>query len=125
MRSQIHQPQAAEPVDCVIRKVLVVDDSRLQRRIVSASLARWGFQVSEAASGTEALQMCQQDAPDLIIRDWMMPEMNGLELCRAFRELPREDYGYFILVTSKSEKEEIALGLDAGADDFLTKPVNP
>lgn len=125
MNLQNLQSQTAEPVDCVIRKVLVVDDSRLQRRIVSASLARWGFQVSEAASGTEALNMCRQDAPDLVISDWMMPKMNGLEFCRAFRELPREDYGYFILLTSKSEKDEVALGLDAGADDFLTKPVNP
>ena len=54
----------------------------------------------------------------------MMPGMTGLEFCREFRGLPREDYGYFILLTSKSEKEEIARGLDAGADDFLTKPVN-
>ncbi|MFN3210446.1 MAG: PP2C family protein-serine/threonine phosphatase [Roseovarius sp.] len=108
-----------------IRRVLVVDDSRLQRRIVNAALSRLGLEVVEAASGTEALAICETVQPDLVISDWMMPGMNGLDLCRAFRALPREDYGYFILVTSKSEKEEVALGLGAGADDFLTKPINP
>ncbi|WP_152496985.1 PP2C family protein-serine/threonine phosphatase [Roseovarius sp. THAF8] len=108
-----------------IRRVLVVDDSRLQRRIINAALSRLGLDVVEAGSGTEALAICEAAPPDLVISDWMMPGMNGLELCRAFRALPREDYGYFILVTSKSEKEEVALGLDAGADDFLTKPINP
>ncbi|HGG64816.1 MAG TPA: response regulator, partial [Rhodobacteraceae bacterium] len=56
--------------------------------------------------------------------DWMMPGMNGLEFCIAFRELAQDNYGYFILLTSKSEKDEVAHGLDVGADDFLTKPVN-
>ena len=56
--------------------------------------------------------------------DWMMPGMSGLEFCRAFRGLRRESYGYFILLTSKSDKAEVADGLEAGADDFLTKPVS-
>ena len=107
-----------------IRRILVVDDSRVQRKIVSASIRRWGFSVREADSAAEALEMCRLEPPDLVLSDWMMPGMTGLEFCREFRGLPREDYGYFILLTSKSEKEEIARGLDAGADDFLTKPVN-
>ena len=107
-----------------IRQILVVDDSRVQRKIVSASLRRWGFSVTEADSAANALELCRTDPPDLVLSDWMMPGMTGLEFCREFRGLPREDYGYFILLTSKSEKEEIARGLDAGADDFLTKPVN-
>lgn len=108
----------------VVRHVLVVDDSRLQRKILSSSLKRWGFEVTEAASGHEALDLCQQNTPDLVISDWMMPGMDGLEFCSAFRQLPTDRYGYFILLTSKSEKNEVARGLDAGADDFLTKPVN-
>ena len=104
--------------------VLVVDDSSLQRRILAASLTRWGFRVTEAASGQDALQACVVDPPDLVLSDWMMPGMDGLGFCQAFRKLPRDDYGYFILLTSKSEKDEVALGLDCGADDFLTKPVN-
>ncbi|MEP1929903.1 MAG: SpoIIE family protein phosphatase [Paracoccaceae bacterium] len=107
-----------------MRHVLVVDDSRLQRRILCSSLKRWGFEVTEAASGHEALGLCQKSSPDLIISDWMMPGMDGLEFCSAFRRLPADRYGYFILLTSKSEKNEVARGLDAGADDFLTKPVN-
>ena len=105
--------------------VLVVDDSGLQRRILTASLTRWGFRVTEADSGQIALNQCLSDPPDLVISDWIMPGMDGLEFCKAFRDLPREEYGYFILLTSKSEKEEVARGLDCGADDFLTKPVNP
>ena len=107
-----------------IRDVLVVDDSRLQRRIVAALLKKWGYAVREAESGEDALALCAEAAPDLVLSDWMMPGMDGLEFCRAFRDSGREYYGYFILLTSKSEKAEVASGLDAGADDFLTKPVN-
>ncbi|WP_152618457.1 PP2C family protein-serine/threonine phosphatase [Leisingera sp. ANG-Vp] len=107
-----------------IRRVLVVDDSRLQRRILVASLKKWGFEVVEAESGEAAMEICQAETPDLILSDWMMPGMNGLEFCRAFRNRSSEDYAYFILLTSKSEKNEVAEGLDAGADDFLTKPVS-
>ncbi|MEX0305341.1 MAG: PP2C family protein-serine/threonine phosphatase [Leisingera sp.] len=107
-----------------IRRVLVVDDSRLQRRILVASLKKWGFEVIEAESGEAAMEICQAETPDLILSDWMMPGMNGLEFCRAFRSGSSEDYAYFILLTSKSEKNEVAEGLDAGADDFLTKPVS-
>lgn len=115
----------SEHIDCqAIRKVLVVDDSRLQRHILAALLQRWGYIVTEAASGEKALQLCQDIQPDLVLSDWMMPGMTGLEFCRAFRAMPRESYGYFILLTSKSEKDEIAHGLDTGADDFVAKPVN-
>ena len=107
-----------------ITTVLVVDDSRLQRRILASLLKKWGFAVVEAESGDQAIDICRSLNPDLVLSDWMMPGMNGLEFCRAFRERPSEAYGYFILLTSKSEKPEIAQGLDAGADDFLTKPVN-
>lgn len=107
-----------------IRHVLVVDDSRLQRRILAASLQKWGFTITEAESGDEAMEICRESPPDLVLSDWMMPGMTGPEFCRAFRDMPRDSYGYFILLTSKSDKGEIATGLDAGADDFLTKPVN-
>lgn len=108
----------------VPHRVLIVDDSRLQRRILSSSVKRWGFEVFEAASGEEALEICQTVSPDLVLSDWMMPGMNGLEFCDAFRKETVNRYGYFILLTSKSEKNEVAMGLQAGADDFLTKPVD-
>ncbi|CUH79622.1 Phosphate regulon transcriptional regulatory protein PhoB [Tritonibacter multivorans] len=116
--------QDVSPVSGSIRRVLVVDDSRLQRRILVASLKKWGFEVVEAESGEQAMEMCQQELPDLILSDWMMPGMTGIEFCRAFRESSGDGYSYFILLTSKSEKNEVAEGLDAGADDFLTKPVS-
>lgn len=106
-----------------IRKVLIVDDSRLQRRILVASLRKWGFEVLEADSGGEALAICVEGLPDLVLSDWVMPGMSGLEFCRAFRALETDQYSYFILLTSKSEKQEVARGLDAGADDFLIKPL--
>jgi len=105
-------------------RVLVVDDSALQRKLVSVHLKKWGFDVLEASSGKAALKLCKEREIDLVLSDWVMPEMSGLEFCKAFRALPRERYGYFILLTSKSEKNEIAQGLDIGADDFLSKPVN-
>lgn len=107
-----------------LHRVLIVDDSRLQRKILSSSVKRWGFEVHEAGSGEEALQLCKEILPDLVLSDWMMPGMNGLEFCDAFRKLDQDNYGYFILLTSKSEKSEIAMGLEAGADDFVTKPVD-
>ena len=106
------------------RSVLVVDDSRLQRRILSAMLKRWGFDVIEASTGAEALELCKKSRPEFIFSDWMMPELNRPDFCRAFRKLYPNDYSYFILLTSKSKKNDIANGLDSGADDFLTKPVN-
>ena len=124
MRSRVIEKDGQQTGGDVIRRVLVVDDSRLQRRILTASLQRWGFDVREAESGDAALAICAEYAPDLVMSDWMMPGLSGLEFCRAFRQMPRETYGYFILLTSKSDKTEVALGLDAGADDFLTKPVN-
>jgi len=106
-----------------IYKVLLVDDSKAQRRLLRLSLDRWGYDVIEADSGEEALDLCALHSFDIILSDWMMPGMTGLDFCRAFRQLETETYGYFILLTSKSEKEEVAHGLDAGADDFLSKPV--
>lgn len=107
-----------------VRRVLIVDDSRLQRRILLASLKRWGFETVEAETGEEALELCRERHFDLILSDWMMPGMTGPEFCEAFRALDKEAYSYFILLTSKSEKGEIAHGLGAGADDFLIKPVH-
>ena len=106
------------------RHVLVVDDSRAQRHVLSMQLRRWGYEVTECEAAHAALAVCAVAEIDIVISDWMMPGMTGLEFCRRFRGLRRESYGYFVLLTSKSEKTEIADGLEAGADDFLTKPVS-
>ncbi|PCD76409.1 fused response regulator/phosphatase [Pseudothioclava arenosa] len=96
----------------------------MQRRILSAQLARSGYEVIEAGSAEEGLTLCAERAPDIVLSDWVMPGMNGLEFCRAFRDQNRASYGYFVLLTSKNDKNEVAQGLESGADDFLSKPVN-
>jgi CheY-like chemotaxis protein len=117
-------PLSALPHAGAIRRGLVVDDSKLQRKLLSVALKKWGFEVKEAEGGEEALGLAAQNRPDLVLSDWMMPGMSGLELCQRFRELDGDEYTYFILLTSKSDKEEVARGLDSGADDFLSKPVD-
>lgn len=112
-------PAAAGPP-----RILVVDDSRAQRMLLASTLRRSGFEVFEADGGAAALDLMDLHGLRLVLSDWMMPGMTGLDLCRAVRARQGGDYVYFILLTSKSDQAEIAQGLDVGADDFLTKPVN-
>ena len=104
-------------------QALIVDDSKMQRKLLGATLRKWGYDVLEAGSGEEGLELCAQHDVSLVLSDWMMPGMSGTEFCLAFREMAREGYGYFILLTSKGGSVEVAEGLNSGADDFLTKPV--
>ena len=125
MVEQVQRTEAEPPqeVERVLR-VLVVDDSPAQRKMLSKILKKSGFEVFEAESGADALEFCEDFFFDVILSDWMMPEMTGVEFCRKLREIDSQDYSYFILLTSKSDKNEVAQGLEAGADDFLTKPVH-
>ena len=104
--------------------VLVVDDSRAQRHLLARTLESWGYSVLEAESGGQALGICQRMEIGLIISDWMMPGMTGVEFCRAYRQLFDGRPGYFILLTAQNERAVLAEGLDSGADDFLSKPVS-
>lgn len=106
------------------RYALIVDDSRAQRRILAHHLRDWGYITVEAASGTDALALCAEQHFDLVLSDWIMPGMTGVEFCEEFRRRPSEAYSYFILLTSKNDKNAVAEGLDVGADDFLSKPVS-
>lgn len=106
------------------RSVLIVDDSRMQRHILQLQLTRAGYDVRTAASGQEALALCAEQMPDIVMSDWVMPGMDGPGLCQAFRALPRDRHGYFILLTSLNDTVDAARGLDSGADDFLTKPIS-
>lgn len=105
------------------RTVLLVEANPAQRRLFGIQLRLAGYNVVEALTGPDALAICKTIEPDFVLSDWSVPGMTGVELCRAFRALPRSSYGYFILLTAHRMHEEIADGLDAGADDFLTKPI--
>jgi len=104
-------------------KILIADDSIVSRHLLEATLRKWGYEVVVDCDGTEALNALQQEnAPTLAILDWMMPGATGLEICRHIRKRNREPYTYVLLLTSKSQKEDLIEGMDAGADDYITKP---
>lgn len=111
-------------MDRPTRSILIADDSTAQRRMLALQLTRRGFNVTEAVDGNEALSLTRAHDFDIVLSDWMMPGLTGPEFCRAFRALPRESYGYFVLLTARSDTADIADGLESGADDFLTKPVH-
>ncbi len=107
-------------------KVLIADDDPIARDMREAKLSMWDYVVVSASDGKEAWDILQKDdAPRIAVLDWMMPNMNGIELCRKIKEREKASYVFVILLTSKSEKEEIVVGLDAGADDFITKSFDP
>lgn len=104
-------------------KVLIAEDDLISRRVLEANLVEWGYDVIIASDGLEAWELLQKPgAPNLVISDWMMPHMDGLELCRRIRQMESSGYIYFIILTAKGGKEDVIKGLEAGADDFLVKP---
>ena len=107
-------------------KVLIAEDDRVSRRLLEASLTRWGYEVVVTCDGVEAWEALQgTDVPPLAILDWMMPGMDGVAVCRKVRQRGQEPYIYLLLLTTKGRKENIIEGLDAGADDYVTKPFDP
>ncbi len=111
-----------DDAETVPRPILVVDDSRAQRTLLTKTLARAGYATIEAASGEEAMAICRDTEVELVISDWMMPGMSGVEFCRAYRSSRADRPGYFILLTAQTEREVMVEGLESGADDFLSKP---
>jgi diguanylate cyclase (GGDEF)-like protein len=107
-------------------KVLIAEDERITRRILEATLTKWGYDVVSSENGEEALEILKQsDAPKIVILDWMMPKMDGVELCREVRKLSKEPYVYIVLLTAKKKMGDIVEAMDAGADDYMTKPFDP
>jgi two-component system, NtrC family, sensor kinase len=103
-------------------KVLIADDEVVSRRLLQNYLQRWGHEVVAAQDGAEAWSLFQAGEFPIVISDWMMPKMDGLELIRQIRARHRPGYVYAILLTSRSHKEDLVEGMESGADDFLTKP---
>src|SRR5437764_30443 len=103
-------------------KILVADDSAVGRYLLEAFLKDWGYEVTLAQDGAEAWRLFQAGDFPIILTDWMMPEMDGLELIRHIRASRQRGYVYIILLTALSEKENLVRGMEAGADDFMIKP---
>jgi sigma-B regulation protein RsbU (phosphoserine phosphatase) len=104
--------------------VLVVDDQAMQRLIVRRTLQKLGHRVVEASCGESALEILRREPVDMVISDWVMEGINGVELCRLLRGLNDLPYIYFILMSSRDTREDLLAGLKAGADDFLRKPLD-
>lgn len=104
-------------------RVLIVDDDPTTRLILSRTLEEWGYDVMVAEDGAEGWAVLQAaDAPRLVVLNWMMPEMPGIEVCQRVRASATGNSTYIILLTARGEKEDIVRGLDAGANDYITKP---
>jgi two-component system, cell cycle response regulator len=119
----VSYPPAFDQPTKACDRVLVAEDDPMLRRILKTWLESWGYQVTIAEDGAKAWKMLQAEpAPQLLILDWMMPSMDGLELCRMVREREKSPYQYILLVTAKDDKQDLVRGLEAGADDYLSKP---
>jgi len=104
-------------------RVLVAEDDPMLRRILRSWLESWGYQVMVAEDGAMAWELLQAEpAPQLLILDWMMPRVDGVELCGMIRDRGQSPYQYIVLVTAKDDKQDLVRGLEAGADDYLSKP---
>uniref|UniRef100_Q01XP0 diguanylate cyclase n=1 Tax=Solibacter usitatus (strain Ellin6076) TaxID=234267 RepID=Q01XP0_SOLUE len=106
-------------------RVLAAEDNPVFQSMLKTMLTRWGYEAVIARDGTEAWNILEGDgAPRLAILDWMMPGMDGVEICRRIRSANREPYVYILLLTARTESQDLIEGMDAGADDYLTKPFN-
>ncbi|MGD0009379.1 MAG: response regulator transcription factor [Terriglobia bacterium] len=107
-------------------RVLIADDEATTRHLIQATLGGWGFEVLVAGDGSEALRVLQGSrGPEIAMLDWMMPGIDGLEVCRRMRATMPNAATYIILVTVRGGLENVVRGLEAGADDYITKPFDP
>jgi two-component system chemotaxis response regulator CheY len=105
-------------------KVLVAEDEAVSRLIVQTALQNLGHECQTASDGAEAWKAFQSSRPEVVISDWIMPGLTGLELCRNIRAFAPGDYTYFIMITSQSTPDQVVEGMRAGADDYLVKPLD-
>lgn len=106
-------------------KILIAEDDPISRKVLERILVNWDFEVTAVTNGRQAWDILQRpDAPNLILLDWMMPELSGPHLCRLIREQETDNPAYIVLLTAMHAKEDIVTGLESGANDFITKPYN-
>ena len=104
-------------------RAIIAEDDMVSRRVLEATLTRWGYEVVVTEDGNEAWEAIQKPgAPRLLILDWMMPGLDGPEICQRVRTMDGGDAFYILLLTAKARTEDIVAGLDSGADDYITKP---
>ena len=104
-------------------RILIAEDDPVSRRLLEAKLSKWGYDVAVTRDGNEAWEALRgEDPPGLAVLDWMMPGIDGVEICRRMRREAREYYTYLILLTALHRNEDIVAGMEAGADDYITKP---
>ncbi|MEN6328296.1 MAG: diguanylate cyclase [Syntrophomonas sp.] len=107
-------------------RVLIADDDGLSRKLLESALISWGYETVITCDGIQAWEVLQQNnAPNLVILDWVMPGMDGIEICRKIRARNNGNYVYIILLTSRAGGDDIIKGLESGADDYVIKPFNP
>jgi DNA-binding response OmpR family regulator len=107
-------------------RILVAEDQAVSRHILVANLRKWGYDVAAVEDGTQAWKALEaENAPQLAILDWLMPGMDGIEICRRIRQSPQRRPIYLILLTARRGQEDKVTGLQSGADDYITKPFNP
>ncbi|MEM8911518.1 MAG: protein kinase [Planctomycetota bacterium] len=105
-------------------KLLIADDNPVWRKLIQAAVDSWGYRITIATNGREAMDaLTSDDPPRLALLDWQMPEMDGIEVCRRIKKDPEHPFTYILLLTSRDREEDMIEGLDAGADDYLTKPI--
>lgn len=115
---------ASSPMNPPALKVLAVEDDAIARRVLVQALMRLGYDVVSATNGEDAWAKLQNEGIRLVVSDWLMPEVDGLELCRRIRSRTKQDYVYFVLLTGVDATESNQhAAADAGVDDFLTKPL--
>jgi DNA-binding response OmpR family regulator len=104
-------------------RILIAEDHHVSRHLLERNLINWGFEVTTVEDGEAAAEILEKDdAPPIALLDWMMPKLDGAQVCARVRERAEKPYIYLILLTAKSQKEDVATGLEAGADDYVIKP---
>jgi phosphoserine phosphatase RsbU/P len=105
-------------------RIMIAEDDPVSRCFLEVALSKWDYEVISTRDGNEAWEMFQSETPPIAILDWMMPGLDGAEVCRRIRTVKTAFAPYLILLTAKSEKGDVVAGLEAGADDYITKPFN-
>jgi putative two-component system response regulator len=104
--------------------ILLVEDDQVTRKLLQKKIEQWGFNVQIAKDGQQAWDFVKHNPVDIVVSDWLMPVMNGLELCRKIRDMETHHYIYLIIISSQDTRQDIVLGLSGGLDDFIVKPFN-